>query len=38
MGREEDEKFVGGVLDLEGSFTVVAWFEIISGDRLGGVG
>lgn len=38
MGSEEDERFVGGVLDLDGSLTVVEWVEVRSGDRLGGVG
>lgn len=37
-GSEDDETFVGGVLDLEGSFMVVEWVEVRSGDRLGGVG
>ena len=37
-GSEEDEKFVGGVLDLDGSLIVVEWVEVRSGDRLGGVG
>ena len=37
-GSEEVEKFVGGVLDLDGSFTVVEWVEVRSGERLGGVG
>lgn len=35
---EEDERFVGGVLDLDGSLIVVEWVEVRSGDRLGGVG
>lgn len=38
VGREDDEKLVGGVLDLEGSFTVVEWVDVTSGDRVGGVG
>ena len=25
---EEEDRFVGGVLDLEGSFTVVEWVEV----------
>lgn len=37
-GSDEDETFVGGVLDLDGSLTVVEWVEVRSGDRLGGVG
>lgn len=37
-GSEEDERFVGGVLDLDGSLKVVEWVEGRSGDRLGGVG
>lgn len=37
-GSEDDDTFVGGVLDLEGSFMVVEWVEVRSGDRLGGVG
>lgn len=37
-GSEDDEKFVGGVLDLDGSLIVVEWGEVRSGDRLGGVG
>ena len=37
-GSEEDERFVGGVLDLDGSLIVVEWVEVRSGDRLGGVG
>ena len=36
-GREE-ERFVGGVLDLDGSLIVVEWVELRSGERLGGVG
>lgn len=38
VGSDEDEKFVGGVLDLDGSLIVVEWVEVRSGDRLGGVG
>ena len=37
-GREEEDKFVGGVLDLEGSFAIVEWVDTRSGDKLGGVG
>ena len=37
-GSEEEEIFVGGVLDLEGSLIVAEWVEIRSGERLGGVG
>ena len=37
-GSEEEERFVGGVLDLERSLTVVEWVEVRSGERLGGVG
>ena len=37
-GSEEDERLVGGVLDLEGSLIVVEWAEVRSGERLGGVG
>ena len=35
-GKEEDDRLLGGVLDLEGSFIVVEWTD--SGDRLGSVG
>ncbi len=38
VGSEEDERFVGGVLDLDGSLMVVECVEVRSGDRLGGVG
>ena len=41
VGNEEDETFVGGVLDREGSFIVVACVEggnVGSGDSVGGVG
>ena len=38
VGSDEDEKVVGGVLDLDGSLIVVEWVEVRSGDRLGGVG
>lgn len=37
-GSEDDDRFVGGVLDLEGSFIVVEWVDVRSGDRAGGVG
>lgn len=37
-GSEDEDKMVGGVLDLEGSLTVVEWFDMRSGDKLGGVG
>lgn len=37
-GNDDDERFVGGVLDLEGSFTVVECVDVRSGDRVGGVG
>lgn len=37
-GSEEDERFVGGVLDLDGSLIVVECVEVRSGERLGGVG
>ncbi len=37
-GSEDEERLVGGVLDLEGSLIVVEWVDAISGDRLGGVG
>ena len=37
-GSEEDERFVGGVLDLDGSLMVVECVEVTSGDKLGGVG
>ena len=32
-GREEDDKLLGGVLDLDGSFIVVEWTD--SGDKFG---
>ena len=35
-GKEEDDRLLGGVLDLEGSFMVVEWTD--SGDRLGSAG
>ena len=35
-GREEDDRLVGGVLDLEGSLMVVEWAD--SGDKLGSAG
>ena len=38
MGSEEEERFVGGVLDLDRSLIVVEWVEVKSGERLGGVG
>jgi len=37
-GREDEDRLVGGVLDLEGSLIVVEWVDIRSGDKLGGVG
>ena len=37
-GSEEEERFVGGVLDRDGSLTVVEWEEVRSGERLEGVG
>lgn len=37
-GSEDDERFVGGVLDLEGSFIVVEWVDVRSGESVGGVG
>ena len=37
-GSEDELKFVGGVLDLEGSCAVVDRVDIRSGDRFGGVG
>lgn len=39
-GSDEDDTFVGGVLDLDGSFTVVECVEggkVGSGDSVGGV-
>ena len=38
LAGSEEERFVGGVLDLDGSFTAVEWVEVRSGERLGGVG
>lgn len=38
LAGSEEERFVGGVLDLDGSLSVVEWVEVRSGDRLGGVG
>lgn len=35
-GKEEDDRMLGGVLDLEGSFMVVEWTD--SGDRFGSAG
>lgn len=35
-GRDDDEMWEGGVLDLVGSFIVVAWLDTSSGERLGG--
>ena len=35
-GREEDDRLLGGVLDLEGSFIVVEWTD--SGDKFGSAG
>ena len=38
VGREEDERLVGGVLDLGGSLTAIECADMRSGERLGGVG
>ena len=35
-GIEEDDKLLGGVLDLDGSFIVVEWTD--SGDKFGSAG
>ena len=37
LAGSEEERFVGGVLDLDGSLSMVEWAEVRSGDRLGGV-
>ena len=37
-GGKDEDRFVGGVPDLEGSLMVVECVEVISGERLGGVG
>ena len=37
-GTDDDETCEGGVLDRVGSLAVVAWLEMRSGERLGGVG
>ncbi len=37
-GRDDEETCEGGVRDRVGSLMVVAWLDISSGERLGGVG